>query len=370
MKVGHMDILKHFQFEDVGNRIEDLETPVPIIDIAIVERNLRRWQERCDKAGFANRPHIKTHKLVALAKAQVELGARGITVQKLGEAEVMADGGITDMLLTFNVIGRSKLERLAALAKRTAIMLVADNAEMLDGIAHAGLAAGRNIDVLVEADTGAARNGVQTPAAAADLAKLIDAKPGLRYAGLMTYPKAGLRKQMAAFLDEARHLATKAGLDTGIVSVGGTPDMWKDDGLEHINEYRAGTYIYCDRSLAERGTCTYDDCALTVLCTVVSTPTNERALIDAGSKALTSDLLGLTGYGCVRALDGVRVYDQSEEHGFLDVSRLNDKPKVGDVVRVTPNHVCPVSNLYDKVVFIRGNTVLGAVKVDARGMVQ
>ena len=142
---------------------------------------------------------------------------------------------------------------------------------------------------------------------------------------------------MAAFLDEARHLATKAGLDTGIVSVGGTPDMWKDDGLEHINEYRAGTYIYCDRSLAERGTCTYDDCALTVLCTVVSTPTNERALIDAGSKALTSDLLGLTGYGCVRALDGVRVYDQSEEHGFLDVSRLNDKPSVGDVVRVTPS---------------------------------
>jgi D-serine deaminase-like pyridoxal phosphate-dependent protein len=365
-----MDILRHFDFEDAGSRLEDLETPVPVIDLDIVERNLTQWQARCDKAGFSNRPHIKTHKLVPLAKAQLELGAKGITVQKLGEAEVMADAGISDMLLTFNVVGRHKTDRLAALARRSNILVVADNREMLDGLSQAGQAAGRDIAVLVECDTGAARNGVQTPSASVALAQAIDQTPGLSFGGLMSYPKPGLRSRMAAFLDETKELAARSGLATAIVSVGGTPEMWKDEGLDHVTEYRAGTYIYFDRSLVERGACAYDDCALSVLCTVVSVPTGERALIDAGSKSLTSDLLGMSGYGCVRSLGGAPVYDLSEEHGFLDISKLNDKPEVGDLVRVTPNHVCPVTNLFDKVVFVRGEEVLGAVKVDARGRVQ
>ena len=365
-----MDILKHFQFEDVGHRIEDLETPVPVIDIGIVERNLRRWQARCDATGLANRPHIKTHKLKPLALAQVDLGAKGITVQKLGEAEVMADAGIADMLLTFNVVGRHKLERLASLMQRTDIRVVADNAAVLDGLAHAASAAGRDLTVLIECDTGAARNGVQSPQDAASLAKAIDGTAGLRFGGLMTLPKNGARAQMAAFLDEARQLLSKAGLAAETVSSGGSPDMWKDDGLEHVNEYRAGTYVYNDRMQVASGAVTYDDCALSVLATVVSTPTNDRAMIDAGSKSLTSDLLGQEGYGEVRSLDGARVYNMSEEHGFLDVSRINDKPKVGDLVRITPNHVCPVTNLFDKVVLVRGSEVLGAVKVDARGTVQ
>ena len=365
-----MDILKHFEFENVGRRLEGLETPVPVIDLDIVASNLSRWQARCDKAGFANRPHIKTHKLVALAKAQLDLGAAGITVQKLGEAEVMADAGITDILLTFNVVGRHKLERLAALARRTEIKVVADNAAILQGLARAAKDAGRDITVLVECDTGAARNGVQTPEAAAQLAKAIDAVPGLAFGGLMTLPKNGARKQMADFLDGAKVLLTKAGLETVTTSTGGSPDMWKDEGLDHISEYRAGTYVYNDRMQVAAGSATHDDCALTVLATVVSVPTMDRAMIDAGSKALTSDLLGMEGYGEVRQLSGVRVYNMSEEHGFLDISKINDKPKVGDLVRITPNHVCPVSNLFDKVVFVKGGEVLGAVKVDARGMVQ
>ena len=365
-----MDILKHFEFETVGRHIEDLETPVPVIDIDVVERNLTRWQARCDKAGFANRPHIKTHKLVALAKAQLDLGAAGITVQKLGEAEVMADGGITDILLTFNVVGRHKLERLSALARRTDIKVVADNDAVLEGLVQAAGDAGRKITVLVECDTGAARNGVQTPEAAAQLAKAIDGQPGLTYGGLMTLPKNGARKQMADFLDGAKALLTKAGLETLTTSTGGSPDMWKDDGLAHVSEYRAGTYIYYDRMQVAAGSATYDDCALTVLATVVSVPTMDRAMIDAGSKALTSDLLGMEGFGEARQLSGARVYNMSEEHGFLDISKINDKPKVGDLVRIVPNHVCPVTNLFDKVVLVKGNEVLGAVKVDARGMVQ
>jgi D-serine deaminase-like pyridoxal phosphate-dependent protein len=362
-----MDILKHFHFEDVGNRIEDLETPVPIIGIDIVERNLTRWQARCDALGIANRPHIKTHKLVALAKAQLDLGARGITVQKLGEAEVMADAGIEDLLLTFNVVGRHKLERLAALARRCDISVVADSEAVVEGLGHAGQMAGRDISVLVECDTGAGRNGAQTPEAAVGLAKLISATKGIGYGGLMTYP--GERLVADEFLTKARGLATRAGLETHVVSSGGSPDMWKDEGLSSVTEYRAGTYIYFDRSLAERGTCRYDDCALTVLSTVVSCPTGNRALIDAGSKTLTSDLLGLPGYGVVQELGFAKVYNVNEEHGYLDTSGVTDKPRVGDLLRIVPNHVCPVTNLFDKVVIVRGKDVLGAVRVDARGKV-
>ena len=365
-----MDILDHFQFEEVGRRLEDLETPVPVIDIDVVERNLRRWQDRCDKAGFANRPHIKTHKLVPLAKAQIDMGAKGITVQKLGEAEVMAEAGITDMLLTFNVIGRHKLERLSNLMRRTAIKLVADNEAVLEGLAHAAREAGRDLTVMVECDTGAARNGVQSPDAAVALARLIDRQQGLAFGGLMTLPKNGARGPMAAFLEEAREKLSAAGLDVPEISTGGTPDLWKDEGLDSISEYRAGTYIYHDRMQMAAGAATADDCALSVLSTVVSVPTAGRAMLDAGSKALTSDLMGLQGYGEVRALSGAPVYNMSEEHGFLDISKVNDKPKVGDLLRITPNHVCPVTNLYDKVVFVKGNEVLGAVKVDARGTVQ
>jgi D-serine deaminase-like pyridoxal phosphate-dependent protein len=365
-----MDILAHFQFEDVGQRLEDLETPVPVIDIAVVERNLARWQARCDTAGFANRPHIKTHKLVPLARAQLALGAKGVTVQKLGEAEVMAGAGIADMLLTFNVVGRNKLERLAALRRRADISVVADNQTVVEGLGYAGRQAGRDIAVLVECDTGAHRNGVQSPEAAAGLARAIDRTKGLRYGGLMTYAKPGMRREANRFLLAARDLIARAGLDTGVITTGGTPDMWRDEGLEGVTEYRAGTYVYLDRSLVERGLCDWGDCALTVLATVVSRPAPERALIDAGSKALTSDLLGLAGYGAVPELGLARVYEVNEEHGFLDLSGVAEKPRVGDPVRIVPNHVCPVSNLFDKVVFVRGREVLGAVKVDARGAVQ
>jgi D-serine deaminase-like pyridoxal phosphate-dependent protein len=365
-----MDIIEYFQLEDIGKRVEELETPVPLIDIAVAARNLTAWQARCDRAGFANRPHIKTHKLVALAKAQLDLGAKGITVQKLGEAEVMAAAGISDLLLTFNILGRHKLERLARLVRRTDIKVVADNTAMLEGLSDAGLSAGRKIAVLVEMDTGAGRNGVQSPAAAAQLAQQIAAAPGLNFGGLMTYPKPGLRRQTATLLEEAKTLVEQSGLRCAIISTGGTPDMWKDEGLEHISEYRAGTYVYGDRSLVARAVCGFEDCALTVLATVVSTPTGDRALLDAGSKSLTSDLLGLKGYGVVPALAAAPIYDLSEEHGFLDTSHLDQKPRVGDMVRIVPNHVCPVSNLFDKVVIVRGEEVLGAARVDARGSVQ
>ena len=363
------DLAKYFAFTPAGRTLDEVDTPVPVIDLQVAARNIARWQTRCDALGIANRPHIKTHKLVPLARAQIAAGAKGVTVQKLGEAEVMADAGIGDLLLTFNVLGRAKLERLAALARRTEIAVVVDNDVVAEAIAWAGQAAGRPIRVLIETDTGAARCGVQTPAAALSLARKIANTKGLRFGGLMTLPKNGARAQMAEFLSEAARLLHQDGLQPETISTGGTPDMWMDEGLTGATEYRAGTYIYNDRSLIAGGSCAEADCALTVLATVVSRPTAERAMIDAGSKALTSDLLGLTGYGALRGAPDAVVYNVSEEHGFVDVSKLAAPPKIGDRVRIVPNHVCPVSNLFDRVVIIDGDTVLGSVQVDARGMV-
>ena len=359
-----------FEFEDVGKHIEDLETPVPLIDFDIMLANLQRWQSHCNKLGLANRPHIKTHKLVALAKLQIALGAKGICVQKLGEAEVMADAGITDQLLTFNVVGRSKLTRLANLMRRSEICVVADSTDLLPGLSGAAQQAGRALQVLVECDTGLGRNGVQTPGAAVALAKHIESTPGLKFGGLMTYPPAFMREKVAGFIAETRHGLTKSGLDCVRVSSGGSKDLWDETGLEEVTEYRVGTYIYNDRSLVSAGACTFGDCAETVLTTVVSTPTRARAIIDAGSKALTSDLLGLEGYGVVQSLGMAPVYNLNEEHGYLDTSAVPRALKVGEQLRVTMNHTCPVNNLFDKVVFVRGQQVLGAIRVDARGKVQ
>ena len=365
-----MALIDFLKLRPVGRTIDDLDTPVPIIDVNVVERNVVNWQSRCDLLNLANRPHIKTHKLVGLAQYQIAKGAKGITVQKLGEAEVMADAGIRDMLLTFNVVGQQKVERLAALARQTDITVVADNHEMIEGLSAAGRFSGRDISVLVECDTGAGRNGVQSPVAALELARAIDKSPYLSFGGLMTYAGTGQRLQAEAFLEEAYALLEKSGFEVRVISSGGSPDMWKDEGLSKLTEYRAGTYIYFDRSLVARGTCDYEDCALTVLTTVVSRPTEARAIVDAGTKSLTSDLLGLEGYGVAHALSNARIYAANEEHGYLDVSHLSHKPSVGSRIRITPNHVCPVTNLFDEVVFVSGNDVLGAVKVDARGLVR
>jgi D-serine deaminase-like pyridoxal phosphate-dependent protein len=365
-----MALTDFLQLRPVGKKLEDLDTPVPVIDVTVVERNVLQWQSRCDMLRIHNRPHVKTHKLVGLAQYQIAQGAKGITVQKLGEAEVMADAGIRDMLLTFNVVGGHKLERLAALAKRTDITVVADNLEMIEGLSAAAGAAGRDISVLVECDTGAGRNGVQSPAAARALAQAIDTAPHLSFGGLMTYAGTGQRLQAEAFLEDARALIEKAGLEVRVISSGGSPDMWRDEGLANLTEYRAGTYIYFDRSLVTRGTCDYEDCALKVLTTVVSRPTDARAIVDAGTKSLTSDLLGLEGYGVAHEWGDAIVYNANEEHGYLDVSHLLDKPSVGSRMHITPNHVCPVTNLFDEVVFVSGTDVLGAVKVDARGSVR
>ena len=348
----------------------ELDTPAVLIDLDRAEANLRKAQDAADKAGIALRPHIKTHKLPYFARRQVELGAVGITVQKLGEAEVMADAGLTDLLLTFNIIGAAKLRRLKALHGRVTIRTVADSADTVAGLAETFTDPARPLGVFVECDTGMGRCGVQSPEAAVALARAIIAAPGLAFAGLMTYPAAGKYHEAAQWLTNARTVFSAADIDLPAITTGGTPDIWHmDEAARVATEYRPGTYIYMDRSQVAAGAATYDDCALTVLATVVSRPTENRAIIDAGSKALTSDLLGLVGHGHVVEYPDAKVTGLSEEHGTLDVSACAHKPKIGDVIRIIPNHCCPVTNLFDTVNLIRDGELVETMAVAARGRV-
>lgn len=347
----------------------DIDTPAVLVDLDVAEANIRRFQEYCDTHGFQNRPHIKTHKLPSLARRQRADGAVGITCQKISEAEAMiAEGGIDDVLLTYNVVGAAKLARLRALAERVRLSVVADSAAVVAGLGAAFADAPAPLTVLVECDTGAHRCGVATPAAARDLAAIIDRTPGLRFGGLMTYPPTGGTAAVQTFMTEATGLCEAAGLTVERITSGGAPDMWRAHEAPVVSEYRTGTYVYNDRSLVERGVCGWADCALTVLATVVSVPEAGRAIIDAGTKVLTSDLLGLAGHGHVLGRPDIRIDQLSEEHGRL----VSDAPiglAVGDRVRIVPNHCCVVSNMMDAVVGVRGDRVEGPLAIAARGRV-
>lgn len=347
-----------------------METPAVLIDMSIVERNIARVQSLFDQIGVRFRPHIKTHKIPRLALMQIEAGACGITCQKIDEAEVMVDAGIGDILITFNILGTEKLERLVKLARRCKLAVTADNSETVKGLSSAFTLAGLDLPVLVECDTGAGRCGVQTAQEALALAEQIVSAPGTTFHGLMTYPHMSDMKAVDSWLGSAKSVLEENGIDCATVSSGGTPNLSRAHEAATATEHRAGTYIYNDRSLIEAGLCEVDDCALTVQATVVSRPTGTRAVIDAGSKSLTSDLIGLTGYGLVREAPDAEITGLSEEHGVLDLSNCDWRPNIGDRISIIPNHVCPVSNLVDEVYWQNPDGTVLTVPVAARGCSQ
>ncbi len=350
--------------------VADIDTPAVLIDLDVVEANIRRLQQRLDAAGVANRPHIKTHKIPALAKLQIAAGAVGITCQKLGEAEVFADAGAADdILLSYNVIGEAKTERLAALIRRLARMaVVLDNETVARGLSEAGRRHGVDIRFLIECDTGFGRNGVQSPQAALDLARDVMRMPNMRFEGLMTFPiKSPDTRQ---YLERALQLFNGSGIPVPIVSGGGTPAVASVGDFPMLTEHRAGTYIYNDVMMVTAGAAGWDDCALRVRATVVSRPTESRAILDAGSKVLTYDQYFAKGYGRIVEYPDAVVTGLSEEHGMVDLSACARGPKVGEVVSVIPNHCCAVTNMMDEVYGIRGGQVETVFPVAARGKVR
>lgn len=348
--------------------LSKIETPAFVVNESQTLKNISKFQSLCDGKGLTLRPHIKTHKTVRFAKAQVAAGAVGINCQKIGEAEVMADGGLDDILITFNILGASKLARLRALSERVDLRVVADNTLVIEGLSDAFADVSKPLKVLVECDTGAARCGVQSPNEAVGLAIAINQSPGLEFEGFLTYPAVGGQQDVVDFMSSAKSAVESRGIACPTISSGGSPDMWQADTDGIITEYRIGTYVYNDRSLVARGTCELNDCSGTVLATVVSTPTNGRAVIDAGSKALTSDLLGLDGHGYVIDHPDVSIVGLSEEHGVLSVGDGSNL-SVGDRLRIIPNHVCVVANMFDQAWLEQENGKVIPLNTDARGRV-
>ncbi|MBU6456424.1 MAG: D-TA family PLP-dependent enzyme [Bradyrhizobium sp.] len=343
-------------------------TPCAVIDMDKVERNIARIQAVCDTAGVANRPHIKTHKSPMLARMQIEAGAKGITCQKLGEAEVMAEAGIDDILISYNLIGDEKMARLGALQAKARITVAADNSIVVAGLTRAAAASGRPLAVVVECDTGRKRAGVETPVEAIALAREIAASKGLTFAGFMLYPTETGWDDAQRFFDEALAGVRAHGLDATMVSTGGTPNLKNLGKLKGATEHRPGTYIYNDRMQVAAGVAGWDDCALHIYSTVVSRAAADRGILDAGSKTLTSDTGGgLDGHGLILEHPEARIARFAEEHGFLDLARSNTRPDVGDIVRIVPNHVCVVVNMMDEVVMVRGDEIIGTLPVAARG---
>lgn len=343
-------------------------TPAVVIDLDRVERNIARVQALCDDAHVANRPHIKTHKSPVIARMQVDAGAKGITCQKLGEAEVMVEGGLDDILISYNLLGEEKTGRLGRLLQRATITVAADNPTVIDGLQHAGQVAGRPLGVVIECDTGRKRAGVETAKEAVELARLIKEKPDLAFAGFMFYPTETSWPQTQRFHNEALQGVRALGLEPRIVSTGGTPNLANLGKLEGATEHRAGTYVFNDRMMLACGAATSEDCALNVYATVVSRAAPERGILDSGSKTLTADTGALDdGFGLILEYPQAKIHAFAEEHGFLDLSRSNDRPKVGDVVRIVPNHVCVVVNMVDRVIAVRGEAIVGELAVAARG---
>jgi len=347
--------------------ISQLDTPVAIVDLDRLEANIAKLQRYLDKHDIANRPHIKNHKIPEIAHLQINAGAVGITCQKTGEAEVMAQAGIQDIFLPYNIIGEAKLERLMRLVRRVKLSVTADSEFTVGGLSTAANREGGELQVLVEFDTGAGRCGVQSPQEAAALARTIVRAPGLHFGGLMTYPT---NQNTDLFVGQTKALLKKEGVMVERVSGGGTSCMWQAHTHPVVTEHRAGTYNYGVRYTIKSGAMVLEDCAFKVITTVVSRPTTDRGILDAGSKTFSSDLLGLEGYGLILEYPQARLHDLSEEHGHVDFSLCQQKPEISERVTVIPNHCCVVSNLFSQVVGIRQNKVEAIWPVLARGRLQ
>jgi D-serine deaminase-like pyridoxal phosphate-dependent protein len=362
--------------------LRELSTPALTIDLDILERNLDRVSELCRRQGVGLRPHTKTHKTPEVARLQLARGAVGLTVAKVGEAEVMAGAGLDDILIAFPIYGSEKLRRLAELARQRRILVSLDAEATAQELSRAAAAKGSSVGVLVEFDVGFHRCGLEPGPACVELARKIEKLPGLEFRGLMTYfgnvwGSPAERRAEAEHVAErvARALAAfrEARMEVEIVSGGSTPSVEFAHLIAGLTDIRPGTYVYNDLNTYYQGACRLEDCAARVVTTVVSTAVPGRAIIDAGSKTFSSDLLGSgpkSGYGQVVEAPDALLVKLNEEHGHLDISKSSHQFFVGEVLTVIPNHVCTCVNMHDEVFPHRKGEVAGCWRVAARGKIR
>jgi D-serine deaminase-like pyridoxal phosphate-dependent protein len=363
----------------------ELSTPALTIDLNIAERNLDRMAGYCREHDLGLRPHTKTHKTPEVARLQLGRGAIGLTVAKVGEAEVMAAATSSEhaeILVAYPIYGGEKLRRLAELARTRRILLSLDSEATAAELSRAASKGGASFGVLVEFDAGLGRCGLEPGPACVELARKVRALPGLEFRGLMTY-YGNIWGTEAERRAEARRVAERVGravsafaearLPVEIVSGGSTPSAFLSHEIPGLTEIRPGTYVYNDLNTYYQGACKLEDCAARVVTTVVSTAVSGRAMIDAGSKTLSSDALGSgpkTGHGYVVEAPDARLIKLNEEHGHLDITGSAHRFQVGEILTVIPNHVCTCVNMHDEAFLLRGGEVVGCWRVAARGKVR
>src|SRR5262245_879794 len=362
-------------------RIEELDTPALTVDLDIMERNLRSLSDYVAKHGLKLRPHTKTHKIPAIAKMQIAAGCSGITVAKVGEAEVMAGTGLDDILIAYPIVGRSKCERLAKLAQSKTITVSLDSTEVARGISEASTRAGSTVEILVEYDMGMRRCGLQTVDDWLRVAQAVDKLSGVRFSGLMFYPghiwdalpeQGPALASISSLIEVIQAKSKQSGLNCAVVSGGSTPTAYNSHQVQGLTEIRPGTYVFYDMNETKAGYSQLSDCALKVQATVVSTAVQGRAMIDGGSKTFSGDRLisgDKQGFGLVTEHPNALFGAMSEEHGHLDLAP-SDQVRVGDRLSIIPNHVCACVNMHNQIYYHRKGIVEGSWTVEGRGKLQ
>lgn len=358
---------------------DSFPTPAVVIELDIAEKNVRDMVAGLARYGIAHRPHTKVHRSSELAKLQLKLGAKGITCAKIGEAEVMAGSGIDDILIAFPVIGDDKLKRYGELSRKCTLRSIVNSIPGAEGLSALGESLGRKLEVLIEVDGGVNRGGVPPMEGALAFARSIAGLRGIRIVGLLYYPgliynevtDEGLEKvakQGRDHLTETAKLLEKDGFSMSILSGGNTPSAKLPHCLEGITEARSGNYIFNDCAQLYAGRVRPEDCALRVISTVVCRPDEHSAIIDAGTKALTSDSYPAYAnrHGYIVGHGDVLLYRLNEEHGFLK-SEGRMPFEIGDKIAIIPNHACVITNLVEEAYGVRNGAPERMIRIDARG---
>ncbi len=360
-------------------KLSQLETPALVVDLDVMEQNLERMAGYCRTHQLALRPHSKTHKSPWLARRQLEWGACGITVAKIGEAEVMAAAGLDDLLLAYPVFGPRKARRLAEVASQARVTVALDSEESLEWVAEAAVDA--RIGVLVEVDLGMGRCGLPPGEAPLRLARAVQGLPRLRFEGLLFYPghvhpdlEGSDRTLREANERLARQLEgfDREGIPVPTVSGGSTPSAYHSHHFEGVTEIRPGTYVFNDRNTVQWRVCSLEQCALSVSTTVVSTAVAGQAIVDGGSKTFSSDPLAPAtggGFGIVKGHPEVEFVRMNEEHGYLKLP-AGTRLEPGQTLEIVPNHACTTVNMHDRAWGVRAGEVVKEWEIAARGRIR
>jgi D-serine deaminase-like pyridoxal phosphate-dependent protein len=362
---------------------QGIDTPALLIDKDILEDNIRFMQSKAQALGIALRPHTKTHKMPSIAKMQVAAGAAGIAVAKVGEAEAMAAAGLTDIFIANEIVGEQKLARIRKLGESIDISFGVDSVFAIRQIDKVFAGARNKAHVLVEIETGELRSGVVTTEQFLDLLAALHDSEQIEFRGVFSHEgftykaadKAECLRQFVACQERTMSfaaLAAQNGFPCLTVSVGATPTaMLATHVKAGITELRPGTYVLMDVAQGN-AIGTYDRCAATVLTTIISKPTAERLIGDAGAKALTQQtrsagICQTEGFGYIKGSAGVFVHAVYDEHTIIYDKVLNRELEIGDKIEIIPNHICPVCNLYDEAYLVSGGAVIDTLSVDCRG---